>query len=288
MFSPTCWHVRAILLISTCVLALEAMALERFAQSQVAQNGASDVSQSLLEAHLTVYVESVQITLTVRQPEFGDGSEPPTGEPPSLSSYRSDSHTHNVVAISISLTPSRTSDKAQAFMELIEHYARVYNQEPALILAIMHSESSFNPEARSRIPAIGLMQIVPQSAGRDITRILYGEAQVMPSSYYIDPENSVRAGVVYLDLLMRHYLRHIEHPESRLYAAVAAYNTGAGNVARAFTGTTSIKDAAAVINQMTPEAVYTHLIENLPYDETRHYLGHVIALQMAYRDWYPE
>lgn len=190
----------------------------------------------------------------------------------------------NVVAITIPLPPSRTSQKAAEFMTLIEQYAGQYDQEPALMLAIMHSESSFNPMARSHIPAFGLMQIVPQSAGRDVTQELYGEAQVMPSSYYFDPENNVRAGAIYLDILMSRYLRRIDHPESRLYAAVSAYNTGAGNVARAFTGNTNISQAARIINQMSPDAVYEHLVNNLPYDETRNYLRHVVGRQVAYRD----
>jgi membrane-bound lytic murein transglycosylase C len=65
---------------------------------------------------------------------------------------------------------------------------------------------------------------------------------------------------------------------------VAAYNTGTGNVAKAFNidKSRNIKKAARLINKLTPDQVYAHLIENLPYDETKHYLKRVIKRQKIY------
>ncbi len=54
---------------------------------------------------------------------------------------------------------------------------------------------------------------------------------------------------------------------------IAAYNTGAGNVARAFNKdrSTNINKAAIVINSMSSQQVYDRLVKNLPYDETKNY-----------------
>ncbi|WLD59416.1 transglycosylase SLT domain-containing protein [Salinispirillum sp. LH 10-3-1] len=190
-----------------------------------------------------------------------------------------------VIAITVPLPASRTSDKAREYLPLVQRYAQRYQLEPALVLAIMHSESSFNPMARSHIPAYGLMQIVPGSAGKDVAEVLYGEQKLLSSDYLYQAENNVRAGSVYLNILDQRYLRGIEHPESRLYAVIAAYNTGAGNVARAFVGSNNISAAIQRINQMSPRDVYRTLQRDLPYQETRDYLEKVTARQAAYRSF---
>lgn len=191
-----------------------------------------------------------------------------------------------VTVLTVPLPAARTTERAREFLPLVERYARQYNLEPALILAIMHSESSFNPMARSHIPAFGLMQIVPESAGRDVSQEIYGQQRLLSPSYLYHPENNIRAGVVYLNILNTRYLRHIDHPESRLYAVIAAYNTGAGNVARTFTGgPRSVPQAARVINALSPQEVYQQLSRQLPYQETRDYLDKVTSRMLAYREF---
>ncbi|WP_162299741.1 transglycosylase SLT domain-containing protein [Marinospirillum perlucidum] len=191
-----------------------------------------------------------------------------------------------VTVLTVPLPPTRTNDKAREFLPLVERYARRHQVEPALVLAIMHSESSFNPMARSHIPAFGLMQIVPGSAGKDVAQELYGEIRVFSPAYLYNPENNIEAGSVYLNILNSRYLREIENPESRLYAVIAAYNTGAGNVARTFTGrSTSPARAARIINGMQPREVYSRLLAQLPYEETRNYLKHVAERTAAYREF---
>jgi membrane-bound lytic murein transglycosylase C len=103
--------------------------------------------------------------------------------------------------------------------------------------------------------------------------------------YLYDPRNNVELGAAYLRLLDSRYLVDVKHPRSRLHCAVAAYNTGAGNVARAFTGATSMRTAAEVINGMPPERVFAHLQERLPFEETRRYLVKVTDARNNYRAW---
>ena len=181
----------------------------------------------------------------------------------------------NIFSVKIKLPPKRILIKAKKYKPLAEQHARKYKLSKALILAIIHTESSFNPLARSPVPAYGLMQIVPQTAGKDATRIIYGRPVLLSPSYLYNDRKNILVGSTYLYLLYHKYLKGIKDPISRLYCTIAAYNTGAGNVARAFTGTTNLRKAIRIINRMSPGQVYNTLLRRLPYDETKHYLKRV-------------
>lgn len=190
--------------------------------------------------------------------------------------------TKQVVSVKTPLPPDAIRKKAMEYEGDVKDYAGRRDLDTALVFAVIHTESAFNPMARSYVPAYGLMQIVPQSAGKDASAMLYGEPRLLSPSYLYNGRQNINVGTSYLYLLFNRYLKKIESPESRLYCAIAAYNTGAGNVAKAFVGTTNIGKAAPVINQMTPDAVYQHLIDNLPYEETRHYLERVTRRMEMY------
>jgi membrane-bound lytic murein transglycosylase C len=173
--------------------------------------------------------------------------------------------------------PSGLSRKATAVWHHVDGYATKSNIPKALVLAVIETESAFNPQAKSGVPAYGLMQIVPGSAGLDATQQLdgQGKGRLLAESYLYDSEKNIEIGATYLNILFFRYLKGIENEQSRLYCSVAAYNTGAGNVSKAFIGTTRIRNAFPVINKLTPQQVYDHLIKKLPYEETRHYLERV-------------
>lgn len=154
----------------------------------------------------------------------------------------------------------------------VERHSESAKVKPSLVYAVMETESAFNPMAKSGVPAYGLMQIVPRSAGQDATEQLFGKPKILSPSYLYDSENNIQIGTTYLNILYYRYLKGIQNPQSRLYCSIAAYNTGAGNVAKAFTGKRRIKPALEIINSMTPDQVYKHLRKNLPYEETQHYL----------------
>ncbi|MEC8227853.1 MAG: transglycosylase SLT domain-containing protein, partial [Pseudomonadota bacterium] len=100
-------------------------------------------------------------------------------------------------------------------------------------------------------------------------------------------QQNVEAGSAYLHILNSRYLRKIDDPMSRLYCAIAAYNTGVGNVAKAFNNGQSggMSDAVvAKINAMSPDAVYDFLKVNLPYEETRRYLVKVKSRMEKYQN----
>lgn len=187
------------------------------------------------------------------------------------------------VTVTIPLRADYLSERAKRYDQAVLDEADRRGLPASLIYAIMETESHFNPRARSHVPAFGLMQLVPKSGGVDAYNYVYGEKKILAPEYFFQPDQNVELGTAYLDLLFRRYLRSITDEQSRLYCTIAAYNTGAGNVAKAFTGKTSIGAAASLINALSAEEVYEHLIENLPYDETRNYLRKVRAAQAKYK-----
>jgi len=178
-------------------------------------------------------------------------------------------------SIKIKIPSEGYKKKAESLKETVLKFANKYTLPPSLIYAIIHTESAFNPMATSHIPAFGLMQIVPKSAGLDVALFLTGKQKIFLPDYLYSEDNNIMVGATYLHLLNSRYLALITNPQSRLYCIICAYNTGAGNVAKAFVGKTNIQNAANIINKMSPSAVYEKLINNLPYEETKHYLERV-------------
>ncbi len=100
------------------------------------------------------------------------------------------------------------------YFEQVEIAAMHASLDPALVHAVIHVESRHNPAARSPKGALGLMQVMPDTAAR------YGIADVIRSV-----EVNLRAGTSYLRDLMRIF-------DGRLELALAAYNAGENAVLR--------------------------------------------------------
>jgi membrane-bound lytic murein transglycosylase C len=183
------------------------------------------------------------------------------------------------------LVPDHIRKRAAQFQPAVERHAVRQKIKPALIFAVIETESFFNPNARSPAPAFGLMQLVPTSGARDAYRYVYNKDRVVSDTYLYNPDNNIELGAAYLNRLYYSYFSGIESPESRKWATIAAYNTGAGNVFRTFAGKYSrsrfgsydkYKEAALrEINRRTPEQVYQYMRSNLPYTETRDYIAKV-------------
>lgn len=179
-----------------------------------------------------------------------------------------------ITTYTIPLKSQKYAARAQPYLSRVQGQSKRFKLNPSLVFAVIHTESHFNPKAQSHIPAYGLMQIVPRTAGRDVNRFLFKLDEDMPAEKLYIANDNIEAGAAYLHILLNRYLRKIDNPQSLLYCAIAAYNTGSGNVAKTFNtdGSRNISKAAKIINAMTPEEVYEKLIANLPYEETRNYL----------------
>jgi len=190
-----------------------------------------------------------------------------------------------VVSVSFPLAPDHLRVRAERFRPFVTRYAAQYGVYPPMVYAIIHSESSFNPRARSGVPAYGLMQLVPRSGARDAYLLVYSQDRMLSDTYLYDPERNIELGAAYLHILQDRYFKRVENPMNRMLCAIAGYNTGAGNVCKAFDAGTSLTRAAPVINGMTPEQVYGRLRANLPYEETRNYVVKVNERLPLYREW---
>jgi len=173
--------------------------------------------------------------------------------------------------------------KSMIYMPTVLAKSEKWDVDADLILAIMHTESHFNPMAQSAIPAYGLMQVVPTSAGKDVTKRYQGKAKLLSPETLFNPNFNIEIGTSYLNILMSHYLKNVEDPLSRTYLAIAAYNGGIGTVARHFTGKKSLNGLAKKANTLTPEYIYNSLISDFPFEETRNYLKKVHGKQGFYK-----
>ena len=194
--------------------------------------------------------------------------------------------------IEIPMAPNYVRKGAARYQQAVLQNADLNKIDRSLVLSIMKNESAFNPRARSHVPAYGLMQLVPSSGGADAMQEFlrrkgekYNRKKRPSPSYLYQPERNIELGTTYLNILYFRYMRRIKDPQSRLYCAIAAYNTGAGNVAKAFTGNRNINAAAKVINKMTPKQVYDRMIKFLPYEETQKYLYKVNRDRRLFRTW---
>ena len=191
-----------------------------------------------------------------------------------------------VYSVEVKLPKNSIVKRSKIYYSEVKKQAGKQKLPVSLVFAIMHSESSFNPRARSHIPAFGLMQIVPKTAGLDTYKFLYKKKKLVTGSYLYDSTNNITMGSAYLHILYYRYLRKIKNPTSRLYCTIAAYNTGAGNIAYAFTRKYNMTKAAPLINAMTPEEVYAKLMKDLRWDEPKHYLKKVSRRMSAYNKIY--
>lgn len=176
--------------------------------------------------------------------------------------------------VRINMVNDHLDQRARRYAHLVEHYSSRFGVSRSLVYAIIKTESNFNPFAVSSAPAYGLMQLVPTSGGRDAYRHIKGKDHIPGRHYLFDATNNIELGTGYLDVISRKYLGAIHNPVSREYCTIAAYNTGAGNVLRAFSPNRD--QAVNIINSLSPADVYKRLRKDLRYAEARRYLWKVV------------
>ncbi|HIC96779.1 MAG TPA: DUF3393 domain-containing protein [Aquificaceae bacterium] len=170
-----------------------------------------------------------------------------------------------ITSFKVKVRRGRIPKRAFIYKPLVVEESEKHDLPPDLVFAIIHTESYFNPLATSPVPAYGLMQVVPGSAGIDATRFLFGKPYLLAPSFLYNPKNNIRIGTAYLHLLYYRYFKGVRDERSRLLCVIAAYNTGPGNVARAFTGGKDLSEAIEVINGLSYKEVLRTLLYRLPW-----------------------
>ena len=131
---------------------------------------------------------------------------------PVTSVVRADTHSGKLVRVLV--TPSAPTAAARAsFDSAVDRIAAEQALPPELIHSVIQAESNYNPFAVSPKGALGMMQLIPETARR------FGV------SYAFNPVENIRGGAKYLK-----YLVDLYHGDYRL--ALAAYNAGEGAVAK--------------------------------------------------------
>jgi len=142
--------------------------------------------------------------------------------------------------------------------EKVSKYSKQQKLQPAYTMAVIRRESAFAVDARSRVGALGLMQIMP-ATGRQIASTL--KVKHNNSKQLLNPETNVKFGTKYLNMMLNKFY-------TQPALASAAYNAG-GHRVKAWLPTN--KDMQA-----------DRWIETIPFSETRKYVRSILAYTAIY------
>ena len=148
------------------------------------------------------------------------------------------------------------------YQELVELYAKANGVDSALVASVIMNESRFQNDARSPRGAIGLMQIMPETA--QWIAVQLGDDNFSLEKLH-EPETNIRYGVWYLAELQREFA-------GNNILALAAYNAGRGTV-----------------RDWIEEGDWPwtfHALDKIPYPETRSYVKNVLQNRIRYEKLY--
>jgi membrane-bound lytic murein transglycosylase C len=179
------------------------------------------------------------------------------------------------LSVPMKLIPDHTIVRAQPYVPEVKRQSQRFRLRPELVMAVMHTESYFDPLARSHVPAYGLMQLVPIYGAREAYQYVYGHDRVLPANYLYQPANNIELGAAYLNLLIYKHFATETHPVKNLYLSICGYNWGPTSIQRKIIGRYPTAD-------MTPEQLYLVLRQRTP-QETSDYLQRVTQRMPMYQ-----
>jgi len=156
--------------------------------------------------------------------------------------------------------PVWTGGYPLAYRDQVGQYASANDLSEALVFALIRAESSFSNYIKSYAGAVGLMQLMPNTA-----KAIVREKGAFDPLRLTDPEFNIKLGTKHFRDLLKVY-------DNDVVYAVAAYNAGSGSVARWRKKLKGLKK--------------DEFIENIPYGETRDYVKKVYTAAVTYRQLY--
>ena len=152
----------------------------------------------------------------------------------------------------------------KTYSEIVSTYAKEYNVQENLIYAVIKAESNFDSNAVSNREAIGLMQIVEETA-IDVAKQNQIDVDTENiTEELLDIDNNINIGTKYLSTLLTQY--------GNMEIALAAYNAGIGTVNN-------------WIEKQVIQADGSD-IENIPYKETNNYVRKILRDYRVYNELY--
>ena len=152
----------------------------------------------------------------------------------------------------------------KTYSEIVSVYAEEYDVEENLIYAVIKAESNFDSSAVSNRDAIGLMQIVEETAV-DVAKKNNIEINTENiEEEILDIDNNINIGTKYLSTLLTQY--------GNIEVALAAYNAGIGTVNNWIEKQVIKADGSD--------------IENIPYKETNNYVRKILRDYHIYNELY--
>ncbi len=155
------------------------------------------------------------------------------------------------------------------YRDTVEFYSAKYRVDKYLAIAVMKNESNFASSAISHSGAVGLMQIMPETADWIASQLDAQSRQDEEFAFNVkqlyDPETNIRYGIWYLSTLEEEF-------DGNDVLALAAYNAGRGTVRHwmeKYGWSRSFDDVSAI-----------------PYRETREYVRRVLNCRVKYRLFY--
>ncbi len=148
------------------------------------------------------------------------------------------------------------------FEEIVLYHAGRNNIDPYLVAGLINNESRFRAAAKSERGAVGLMQLMPETAdwvAREMGVGRLGEGALL------NPDTNVRLGCWYLSELLHEF-------EGNEVLALAAYNAGRGTVRQ-------------WMKEHNWDASFQD-VQEIPYQETRAYVKRVLADRGKYKNLY--
>lgn len=194
--------------------------------------------------------------------------------------------------INLKLIPNSISIRLEKYKPAIEKFCQEYDIDIKVVLAIIHTESYFNPKAYNRRGnAYGMMQIVPKYAGFTMNNVLFGKKRKPSSRELFNPDINLNMGIGYMRWLADNKWSEVKNKTNQYYCIICSYNGGPGSVYKAMTGklknipTQKWNKMMNDLSNMSSKSLYNKFRRDIPWEETRMYIKLVKGrMEKEYKD----